>query len=152
MRCLGLIDPSSSVYGSWRMPDPTAPYPQDYVIDQLGQVAYWNDQYDPQAVMAVIDRLLGSGVEEHPRSGTGQMPSGALMVRGCLMLATGWVTAQYSLLAADGRRVLVLRPGANDVSRLAPGVYFIGGRWPGGGDRWPVAGGRVEVGKVVIQR
>jgi hypothetical protein len=29
------------------------------------------------------------------------------------------------LLDALGREQMVLRPGANDVSRLAPGVYFI---------------------------
>jgi len=30
-----------------------------------------------------------------------------------------------ALLDVSGRKVLDLRPGANDVSRLAPGVYFV---------------------------
>jgi len=30
-----------------------------------------------------------------------------------------------SLLDAAGRRVLSLKPGRNDVSRLTPGVYFV---------------------------
>jgi len=30
-----------------------------------------------------------------------------------------------SLLDAAGRKVLDLKPGANDVRRLAPGVYFV---------------------------
>jgi len=30
-----------------------------------------------------------------------------------------------SLLDVAGRKVIPLRPGANDVSRLAPGVYFV---------------------------
>jgi hypothetical protein len=29
------------------------------------------------------------------------------------------------LLDASGRKVMDLRPGPNDVSRLAPGVYFV---------------------------
>ncbi|MBM3313890.1 redoxin domain-containing protein, partial [candidate division WOR-3 bacterium] len=53
MRCLGLTDPSSSVYNAWRVPNPTAPYPQDYIIDQQGRVAHWDDQFDPQEVMNV---------------------------------------------------------------------------------------------------
>ena len=30
-----------------------------------------------------------------------------------------------SLLGTSGRKVMALHPGANDVSRLAPGVYFV---------------------------
>jgi hypothetical protein len=30
-----------------------------------------------------------------------------------------------ALLDATGRKVLDLEPGTNDVSRLAPGVYFV---------------------------
>jgi len=29
------------------------------------------------------------------------------------------------LIDATGRKVTALRPGANDVSRLSPGVYFV---------------------------
>jgi hypothetical protein len=32
------------------------------------------------------------------------------------------------LLDISGRKVLALRPGANDVSRLSPGVYFVSER------------------------
>jgi hypothetical protein len=31
----------------------------------------------------------------------------------------------FSLLDASGRKVMSLRPGANDVRGLAPGVYFV---------------------------
>lgn len=62
MRYVGLVD-SSGVYEAYRVPNPQAPYPQDYVIDQQGVVRYWSDQFDPQEVMRAIDRLLGSGVE-----------------------------------------------------------------------------------------
>ncbi len=66
MRAVGLIDPSSSVYNSWRVPNPTAPYPQDYIIDQAGVVQYWSDQFDPWEVIRTIDRLLATGVQERP--------------------------------------------------------------------------------------
>jgi YD repeat-containing protein len=63
MRFVGLVD-SSGAYATYRVPNPQAPYPQDYVIDQQGIVRYWADQFDPQEVIRVIDRLLGAGVEE----------------------------------------------------------------------------------------
>ena len=59
MRFLGLVDPGNSVYQTYRVPDPEAPYPQDFVIDQDGYVRYWSWEYDPQEVMAVIDGLIG---------------------------------------------------------------------------------------------
>ena len=52
---------------------------------------------------------------------------GATIVRGVLRLADGSGTSSSPswLLDIAGRKVLDLRTGANDVSRLAPGVYFI---------------------------
>ena len=63
MRYVGLVD-GSGVYQEYRVPNPQAPYPQDHVIDQQGVVRYWSDQFDPQEVIRVIDRLLGTGVEQ----------------------------------------------------------------------------------------
>jgi hypothetical protein len=77
--------------------------------------------------------VLGSdttGVEEEPEGertkAESRMPT---IVRGVLF----WGAAARSLRnvgdvalhSADGRRVMELSPGSNDVSRLAPGVYFI---------------------------
>jgi hypothetical protein len=63
MRFVGLEDPlPGPVYTTYRVPDPEAPYPQDYVIDQEGIVRYWSWEYDPQEVIATIDELLGVGV------------------------------------------------------------------------------------------
>jgi hypothetical protein len=62
----------------------------------------------------------------------------ATVVRGVLWLgAYGTRHAAYGaeLLDIAGRRVLDLKPGANDVSRLSPGVYFV--RRPETGDRRP---------------
>jgi hypothetical protein len=74
-RSVGLIDPSSSVYNSWRVPKPQAPYPQDYIVDQDGIIRYWSDQYDAQEVIRTIERLLATGVEE-PKAGLGRRQLG----------------------------------------------------------------------------
>ncbi|MBN2537465.1 hypothetical protein JXB37_04210 [candidate division WOR-3 bacterium] len=132
MRYVGLIDPTSSLYGSWRVPQPEAPYPQDYVIDQQGVVRYWSDQFDPQAVMATIDRLLATGVrEEGPPTANSQRPTAGI-VRGVLRAGHDLFRPDETgscpkpvLLDACGRGVMDLEPGSNDVSHLSPGVYFV---------------------------
>ena len=45
-----------------------SPYPLDYVIDAAGNVAFYSTEYDPEAMMAVIEELLESGtpVEDVP--------------------------------------------------------------------------------------
>ena len=55
----GLHDPGSQLYNIYRVPNPEAPYPQDYIIDQEGRIAYWSDEYDPKEIIRVIDGLLG---------------------------------------------------------------------------------------------
>ena len=51
----------------------------------------------------------------------------ATVIRGVLFLpkATSLKPQAASLLDISGRKVLDLHPGANDVSRLSPGVYFV---------------------------
>lgn len=61
-RFIGLVD-NQGVYGTYRVPNPEAPYPQDYIIDRQGIVRYWSDEYDPQEIMRVIDGLLATSVE-----------------------------------------------------------------------------------------
>ena len=54
------------------------------------------------------------------------MPNrGATIVRGVLFLPSSLLSPPSSLLSIDGRKVLDLHPGPNDVSRLAPGVYLV---------------------------
>jgi hypothetical protein len=90
MRFLGLID-DANVYQTWRVPNPTAPYPQDYIVDQQGVVQYWSDQFDPQAVISTIDRLLGTNTEEPPRPA--RLPS--------LVFAPNPLRAGHALLRWD---------------------------------------------------
>jgi hypothetical protein len=71
----------------------------------------------------------------------------ASVVRGVLFLAANGEgrKANGELLDVSGRKVLDLHPGANDVRRLSPGVYFVRGEGRGARDA-----GRVR--KVVVTR
>jgi YVTN family beta-propeller protein len=93
------------------------------------------------ATISVIrDSLLG--LEEEP----GRKPErrfGPSLVRGTLSLAG---MAAAALIDASGQKVLYLRPGANDITRLPAGVYFICPTGPSVNAR------RSPASKVVIQR
>ena len=53
-------------------------------------------------------------------------PNAATILRGVLLLPYSLSPSlPHSLLDVSGRKVLELKPGANDVSHLAPGVYFV---------------------------
>jgi hypothetical protein len=77
----------------------------------------YGDIHDPGAWVAEAIRPDGWVARANPT-----------IVRGCLWLPQSPVASGRSpsaLLDISGRKVTVLRPGANDVSRLAPGVYFV---------------------------
>ena len=63
-----------------------------------------------------------AGVEEPGQSPLSQRQAGANVVHGNLNIGA---VRSAVLLDAAGRKVLEVRPGANDVSNLAPGVYFL---------------------------
>ncbi len=70
----------------------------------------------------------GTGVEETMKDERRTMNPGATIVRGVLELTASpcpRVPASTALLDISGRIVMALRPGANDVSQLSPGVYFV---------------------------
>lgn len=54
-----------------------------------------------------------------------RVKGGATVIRGLLRLSLSPFTIRTSLFDMTGREVMPLRPGANNVSRLAPGVYFV---------------------------
>jgi hypothetical protein len=72
---------------------------------------------------------LLTGIEEGPPSAEVRATNAATIVRGVLVL--GAVGSRQNmgyraeLLDISGRKVLDLKPGANDVNRLSPGVYFV---------------------------
>jgi hypothetical protein len=66
-------------------------------------------------------------VEEGFQRVLGRKPV-ASIIRGVLMFEPANGTGRSlpgELLDVSGRRVLDLKPGANDVRNLAPGVYFV---------------------------
>ena len=68
------------------------------------------------------------GIEETPCRPTGAAEANAAtVVRGALLLqeATSRKRQAASLLDISGRKVMDLHAGTNDVSHLAPGVYFV---------------------------
>jgi len=71
--------------------------------------------------------VLGAGVEERETPGAGRMTPVPTIVRGVLFLGPSAVGCEPSavLLDISGRCVAALHPGANDVSRLGAGVYFV---------------------------
>jgi hypothetical protein len=71
------------------------------------------------------DRIWGKfgpfpGVEEDPKPQAASYKLGPSIVRGVLNLQS-----EIALLDISGRKVLDLRPGANNVGCLSPGVYFV---------------------------
>lgn len=75
-------------------------------------------------VLARLD--TGSGVTE-TRSPHGRTTPPTSVVRGVFHLTpdVSNMKSEVVFLDAAGRRVLVHKPGASDISRLAPGVYFV---------------------------
>ena len=84
------------------------------------------DGYDLDAVIALnhcVGLAGGPGMPEATPE-----HRAATIVRSVLFLpeaSCGLRVTSCELLDVSGRRVLNLKPGANDVSRLAPGVYFV---------------------------
>jgi hypothetical protein len=72
-------------------------------------------------------RTWGLGLQEPVLSTSPYHLAGPTVLRGALMMpgVSGGNPPAASLLDISGRKVMDLRPGANDVRALAPGVYFV---------------------------
>ena len=57
VRFTGLID-KQAVYNKYRIPNPEAPYPQNFIIDKQGKVRFWEGEFDVQKSLDVIEELL----------------------------------------------------------------------------------------------
>jgi large repetitive protein len=100
--------------------------------------------YNTDRIWGDMNPSTGLGFEESRQSVTRGYQSIATVVRGVLFLGDRTRTETVSrtvLLDSSGRKVMDLRPGANDVRALAPGVYFVRDAADEGGTR-----------KVVVQR
>lgn len=85
---------------------------------------------DPDVYLIKADTGGAAGVGEESRPPTAcRSPLTASVVRGMLEISlqptANGSRPEVGLLDASGRRVAKLHDGPNDVSRLAPGVYFI---------------------------
>ncbi len=148
MRFVGLQDVGGATYVTYRVPDPEAPYPQDYVIDQNGIVRYWSWEYDPQEVILTIDRLLAeTGVDDGPVESDGHtgirlappapnpflprtdlrfaIPESAPVQLSIYTVAGSLVRTLVDEVRGAGEH-LVSWDGRDDAgSRVASGVYFV---------------------------
>jgi CubicO group peptidase (beta-lactamase class C family) len=101
------------------------------------------------SILGVIAPALfdwaASGIEDRSEPQAAKPRPAASVVRSVLFLASSVHSPPSSLLAVDGRKVLDLTLGANDLRGLSPGVYFV--RPASGADRG--AGGGM---KVVVAR
>jgi hypothetical protein len=95
------------------------------VTDTTSQpvIAYWRDG---SIVVAHGMDIVGQAEERQKPTANSLQPT-ASVIRNVLFLpeAPSYKLQAASLLDAGGRRVMDLAPGANDISRLAPGVYFV---------------------------
>jgi hypothetical protein len=92
-------------------------------LDELGRpcMAYVNENQSDRLYLSTRYDLTGiiSGPEPRPRTAESRIPA---IVRGSIRLDS----SQPALLVdALGCTVTALRPGINDLSRVAPGVYFV---------------------------
>jgi len=84
--------------------------------------------------VSVLRDSLVVGLEDLGIPVASQPAQAPTVVRGILKLPGRPSVARARLLDISGRTVLDLRPGANDVRALAPGVYFVRGEGRGTGD------------------
>jgi len=120
-------------------------YPSIACDSDSGINIVWYDNHTGnQDVYYLHGHTPGAGVSESHPSHPARPYVSATVARGILFLpeAATRKPQAASLMDAAGRRVLELRPGANDFSRLSPGVYFI---------RFS-AGGRVSTGRLTLVR
>ncbi|MCH8023907.1 MAG: T9SS type A sorting domain-containing protein [Candidatus Marinimicrobia bacterium] len=50
----------SSVYYAYQLAGGQSPYPRDFIIDQFGIIQFASTEYDPGAMITIIERLLDS--------------------------------------------------------------------------------------------
>jgi hypothetical protein len=113
----------------WRtenIPGPAGVNGIDIEVDTAGQVVIVYSTQDSGLWCARGTDVVGfRQVSEQPPARQALLPT---VMRGVLNLEVGSrqnTGSRGELLDAAGRRVAELRAGANDVSRLAPGVYFV---------------------------
>jgi hypothetical protein len=106
------------------------PQPPYYYGSRCG-FGYWDSDSLPDCLLSGYDGMVMlyrgaalTGVEERSAPpAAGRTATGASIVRGMLSLRAD--VQRAVLVDAGGRTVMPLKTGSNDVSALAPGVYFV---------------------------
>jgi hypothetical protein len=99
-------------------------HPQDTVALDTFVLAAEPLSLTPDPDNWVLDSCrVAAGVAEETMNDRRGTMNEATIARGVLLLPQ-LLTTTSSLLSLDGRKVLDLHAGPNDVSRLAPGIYF----------------------------
>ncbi len=76
---LVLLDLTGSVASHYRPPGAGAsPFPLDFIVDQDGVIRYWKSEYDPVAMIAVIEGLLGDTIPPTTPGSIALAPDGTL--------------------------------------------------------------------------
>ena len=73
------------------------------------------------AILVVYDSVIFAGVQANPASPTPVARLQTLLSRSAPLRSP----TEAVLFNATGRRAVVLKCGPNDISQLAPGVYFV---------------------------
>jgi len=126
---------AGATYQQYVQAPSASPFPLDYVIDQSGQIAYFNTEYDPENMVGVIDQLLGNapllvvdpasldfgavgvGYTEHLLLEIGNAGNGELRIAG--------ITAGEGPFAANLEE-LVVPPGAARSLRISFTPHEVG--------------------------
>ena len=140
-------DPNGNLQWVMRYDGPTHSIDQPYAlaIDPLANVYLGGESYGNSGVATLTIKYTQTLGSEEPSIQPAEprlLPS-ATIVHGELTMpfTANRLPLTARLLNIAGRKVIDLKPGPNDVSRLAPGVYFVSGKI-----------GAVPTWKVVITR
>ncbi|MBN2464121.1 M1 family metallopeptidase [candidate division WOR-3 bacterium] len=109
-------------------------HPQDTVAVDTFVLAAEPLSMTPDPANWVLDSSFVTGIEEGYKPQAASCKLGPSIIRGVLFLprlgtrsglSENPVMSRAALLDAMGRKVTNLQPGPNDVSKLAPGIYFV---------------------------
>jgi len=114
--------------GFIKLASPTDPVYDD--TSALGDTTYYyavtiSEEYGIESRLSARASLNPTGVKESPNPEVMATNASPTVARGVLLLPASPLAIHSSLFDMTGSRVMALRPGANDVSRLVPGVYFV---------------------------
>jgi hypothetical protein len=132
-RHVAFVSPDSTLHyayrtGFWHIA--TVPTGQkvlgcDLLLDTLGEPLIAYSVPDGVWLAHGVD-IVGQAEERQTPTTNGLQPT-ASVIRNVLFLSP-LLSPPSFLLSVDGRRILDLHAGANDVSRLPPGIYFVSER------------------------